>query len=260
MSVFREHFGKAIGTTVITALLGLLTTSAVYLFNAEKGMRDLHTPVQNTLDDDATELKLSKQFSDRAENAVERNNAALIDFLKTHPVYKPGYFARQGAQKDALAKAALAIQQADSDLGSVRAYADQATLIPNTYRSASLDMLRADIAVWNAVTALAEITKASDDQKSFDLLWAKLGEMNAALSNFRDSHVVVANAIEKKQLAEKRLYENQLADFKGAMNKSRLALIGVSISVIGLAGFLCFALWGKPDGSSGQPGNNRSHH
>jgi hypothetical protein len=250
-SSFQHYFTTAAVVALVSGLITLATVCSVYLFNAGKYMRDVQLPVQQAMADDRDQINSSEQFSHRAEDVVARNHAVVMKYFSGHPWYKQQYFADQKARNEALAAAALAIQQANTDLGSLSAYSEDASLVPNVYKTAAFDMLRSDIAVWNALTALAEATTASNEQKSFDVLGNRWSELSGALSSFENSRAALVNSLKKKGVEEKRVYENQVVDFQATMRKQSLAAVGLGVSVTGLLVILGFILWPTPKRQSG---------
>jgi len=235
LSFFQQHFTTAAITALVGGLISLTTVCAVYLYNAGRYMRDVQDPLEQSLEDDRDQMDLAKQFTDRADDAVSRNNAAALEYFSRHTWYKQHYYRDPKLRQEALATAALAVQKADDDLGSISVYPDGVTLIRKVYATAATNYLRSDIAVWNSLTALAEVQTPAEEQKSFDNLLNKWAALAGALSSFQSSRAVVVNSLERRELEEKRAYEKQVRDFHGLLRKHELATVGRGVSVAALS-------------------------
>ncbi len=238
----RQNLATAVIGAVVGALISLLSTCALLLFNERKEMREIQDPVMQGFEDSGKQNHLETKFLDAAQAARQRSSDRLTEFFQDRE-WQKHVAGSEAGRKNALEKAALGIHNANLDLGGLNAYEGQLSLTPKSFAAASVSILESEIAVWNALTKFAEAGTKTEEQKAFDEWVNRQSEWERSATAFDDSRTIVADSLRAELERETRVMNNQKLDYEMQMAKFNWAMAGFTISAAGLLGIGIFLFW-----------------
>jgi hypothetical protein len=242
----RKELSKLLIGAIITALFGIIATSATVLYESRDRLDRITYDYKSFLDKQGIQMPIGLEF----EKLVTESGHRLLDRARQ--------FQPQWTNTDWLSSAAnrvkvheisaMARSGAAADLGRLSGYSPQVTGLDPSFHNAAEKSLGTEIEFWKALDGLADnISSPTAEQQAFERWSERTDEMTAATNRQAKE---AENAL-KSWMQQVRLESDQRqAEFQRQMNgwhrDLKMATVGVCAGAIGMMGLLMFIWLRRP--------------